>query len=445
MAQRRNNPVDKLAVIVLAAGKGTRTKQKLPKVLLPLCGAPMLDYVLDVLEALQADRSVVVLHHGIERVQASLGARFDRMGCLVVDQGEPKGTGHAMQVALEALDAEGAFDGTVLVLYGDSPLITVETLEALVRGVECEIPEVGRPAATLLTSEELVPGSLGRILRAEDGTFAAIREAKDCSPEELEIQEVNTGFCAFRSDALRASLPKLKNQNKQGEYYLTDVFEMLVQEGEAVLPIMTEDPDEVLGINDLSQLAQARWVLQERILEEHMANGVLIEDPATAVIEKDVQIGRGTRVLPFVVMRNGVKVGEDCEVGPFSHLRVGAELEDRAEVGNFVEMKKSVLGQGSKAKHLTYLGDARIGKKTNIGAGTITANYDGVHKHPTEIGDRAFIGSGTILVAPAKVGDGALTGAGALIKRNSNIGAGEIYVGVPAKFLKRREEGGKEG
>ena len=445
MAQTKHNPVDKLAVIVLAAGKGTRTKQKLPKVLLPLCGAPMLDFVLDRLETLQADRSVVVLHHGIEEVKASLGHRFEALGCQVVDQGAPKGTGHAMQVALQAMDPDGSFEGTILVLYGDSPLISTETLQALVRGVECDIPEVGRPAATILTSEALVPGSLGRILRAEDGIFVAIREAKDCSPQELEIQEVNTGFCAFRSAALRESLPKLKNQNKQGEYYLTDVFEMLVEGGEAVLPIMTDDPDEVLGINDLSQLAQARWVIQERILDEHMANGVWIEDPATAVIEKDVQIGRGTKVLPFVVMRNGVIVGEDCEVGPFSHLRVGAVLESRAEVGNFVEMKKSVLGQGSKAKHLTYLGDAKIGKKANIGAGTITANYDGTHKHQTEIGDRAFIGSGTILVAPAKVGDGALTGAGALIKRNSQIGKLEIYVGVPARFLKRRDEGGKEG
>jgi len=444
VAPKKHNPVDKLAVIVLAAGKGTRTKQKLPKVLLPLCGAPMLDYVLDSLEALHADHSVIVLHHGIGEVQTTLGKRFEALGCQVVDQGAPNGTGHAMQVALKAMDPDGAFEGTILVLYGDSPLISVETLQALVRGVECEIPEVGCPAATILTSEELVPGGLGRILRAEDGTFLAIREAKDCSQEELEIQEVNTGFCAFRASALRSCLPKLKNQNKQGEYYLTDVFGMLVEKGEAVLPIMTEDPDEVLGINDLSQLAQARWVLQERILEEHMANGVLIEDPATAVIEKDVQIGSGTKVLPFVVMRNGVKVGENCEVGPFSHLRVGAVLEDQAEVGNFVEMKKSVLGQGSKAKHLTYLGDATIGRRANIGAGTITANYDGVHKHKTEIGDRAFIGSGTILVAPAKVGEGALTGAGALIKRNCHIGAQEVFVGVPARFLKRLDEEGGE-
>jgi bifunctional UDP-N-acetylglucosamine pyrophosphorylase/glucosamine-1-phosphate N-acetyltransferase len=406
----------------------------------------MLDYVLDALQELQPDRSVVVLHHGLDEVKKSLGERFETLGCEVVDQGEPKGTGHAMQVALQAMDPEGIFEGTVLVLYGDSPLISVETLQALVRGVQCDIPEVGCPAATLLTSEELVPGSLGRILRAEDGIFLAIREAKDCSPEELEIQEVNTGFCAFRASALRSSLPKLKNQNNQGEFYLTDVFEMLVEEGEAVLPILTDDPDEVLGINDLGQLAQARWILQERILEKHMENGVFIEDPATAVIEKGVQIGRGTRVLPFVVMRNGVVVGEECEVGPFSHLRVGAVLEDHAEVGNFVEMKKSILGQGSKAKHLTYLGDAKIGKKANIGAGTITANYDGINKHQTEIGDRAFIGSGTILVAPAKVGEAALTGAGALIKRNCRIGDGEIYVGVPARFLKRRdEEGGQEG
>ncbi|MAE78102.1 MAG: bifunctional UDP-N-acetylglucosamine diphosphorylase/glucosamine-1-phosphate N-acetyltransferase GlmU [Planctomycetes bacterium] len=438
-----------LAVLLLAAGKGTRAKVSLPKVLLPLCGGTLLDYALDAAGGLEPHHVVTVVHHGMEQITKRLGERFEEEGIIVVDQGEPLGTGHAVQRALDGLDRKlgHEFEGNVLVLYGDTPLITRDSLLDVVETLELP-PEPGTRSgqngnpkgsivASLLTCQEMAQEGLGRILRDQHGCFVAIREERDCSDEELEIQEVNTGICAFRSSALRQALPSLKSDNTQGEYYLTDVFGWLVAEGENVEAVPTFDPDEVLGINDLDQLAHARWVMQDRLLLSHLLNGVLIEDPATTVIERDVQIGAETTILPFVVIRNGARIGRGCEVGPFTHLRVGAQLEDGAEVGNFVEMKNSTLGSGSKAKHLTYLGDTVIGKKTNIGAGTITANYDGTAKHKTGIGDGVFIGSGAVLIAPMTVGDRASTGAGAIVTKD--VPEGEVWIGVPARKLRDKE------
>lgn len=432
----------KLAIVVLAAGMGTRTRLPTPKVLLPLCGAPMLSYVLETAGSFDTERIALVLHHGIHEIATVLKDEISNYGCLVQDQGEPLGTGHAVQKGLECLDAKsenGRFVGNVLVLYGDSPLIGRDALNELVHAVEAGA------AAAVLSTQELSPAGLGRIVRDDGGQFLAIREEADCAPEELEIHEVNTGFCCFDGEALRACLPRLSNENNQGEIYLTDCFGLLKAEGKDVALVQTEDPEEVMGVNDLAQLSTARAVIQEGILYGHLLNGVLIEDPASAIIERDVKIGRGTRILPHVVIRNGVEIGEDCEVGPFSHLRVGAVLENGAEVGNFVEMKKSTLGAGSKAKHLTYLGDASIGRKVNIGAGTITANYDGKNKHRTTIEDAAFIGSGTIIVAPATVGEGALTGAGALVTRGTEVAKGSVVIGVPARPLDRSPRGETKG
>ncbi len=436
-------------IAILAAGMGTRTRRSEPKVLLPLCGRPMLEWVLDAAARLEPDRIVVVLHHGKGAVEAALGERFREFDCLVVDQGEPKGTGHAVSRALDACEERsgGPIEGDLLVLYGDSPLITREALLDLRAALEESLDGNGStPEASLLTCEPEDPAGLGRILRDDEGWFLGIREEKDCNEEELRIPEVNTGFCCFRIETLKRYLPLLSTKNEQGEYYLTDLFGLMVRDDRIVMPIVTEDPTEVMGVNRLDQLSQARWILQERIHWEHLDRGVLIEDPATTVIEHGVEIGEGTKILPFTVIRKGVRIGRNCEVGPFSHLRVGAVLEEGAEIGNFVEMKKSTLGPGAKAKHLTYLGDATIGGKTNVGAGTITANYDGRAKHRTEIGDGAFIGSGTIIVAPAKVGNGALTGAGALVTRNSEIPEGEVWVGIPARpHRKSGSEAGEGG
>ncbi len=351
-----------------------------------------------------------------------------RAGVTFVDQGKPLGTGHAVQQAMAAL---ADFHGDVIVTYGDCPLMTAPLLARL-RELRSKAP------CSVLTAHLQDPTGMGRILRDDDGRFVGIREERDCSAEERAIDEINAGFYCFDADALRPALQKLKPNNAQGEYYLTDVIAQFVAAGHEVPTLEAEDDSEILGVNSLADLAVARMVMQERILLHHLQNGVLIHDPSTTYIDHGVQIGQDTRVLPCTVIGTGCVIGKNCEVGPFAHLRAGTVLEDGAEIGNFVEAKKTHVGAGTKAKHLTYLGDAVIGKNANIGAGTITANYDGVNKHPTSIGDGCFVGSGTVIVAPSRLGARSMTGAGAIVKRDSQIGDDEVWVGVPARLLKKR-------
>jgi len=420
-----------LAVICLAAGLGKRTKVSVPKVLLPLCGRTLAASALAAAAPLRPTHTVVVLHHEMQKVEKSLresvGGMFANL--TFVDQGEPRGTGHAVAVAMQAL---AAFDGDVLVIYGDCPLITTATLQHLVdlRG--------SAPCSVLTAYPEDTAG-LGRILRADDGRFTGIREERDCTADERAIDEINAGFYCFDAAQLRPALAACQPNNAQGELYLTDAVASFAEAGDDVPTLEAEDATEIQGVNTLADLAMARWIMQERILIEHLQNGVIVVDPGTAWIDQGVTIGADTKILPCVVIGAGCTIGSHCEVGPFAHLRAGTVLEDGAEVGNFVEAKKTRLGAGAKAKHLTYLGDAVVGAKANIGAGTITANYDGVHKHETRIGERCFVGSGTVIVAPSQLGDRAMTGAGAIVKRGSRIGPDEVWVGVPAKFLKRRE------
>ncbi len=427
-------------MVILAAGQGTRMRSKLPKVLHELCGRPLLGYVLDRALELRPERVIVVTGHGAQDVETWVRDAYPDAPIRFVLQAEQNGTGHAVQVAASEL---AETDGPVVVLYGDMPLLRRETLEAL-----CTEAGVDGTAMTTATPER--PRGFGRILRAS-GVFRAIVEERDASPEELRIREVNVGVYAFaRADLVRL-LPRLTSDNAQGEVYLTDLLGLLVEEGKVVALHELEDEREAIGINTLAHLAEARAAIQERILEEHLAAGVFIEDPATTYIDYGVEIGEGTRVLPCTVIRAGVKIGAGCEVGPFTHLRVGTVLEDGAEIGNFTETKKSRVGKGTKAKHLSYLGDAQIGAGTNIGAGTIFANYDGKDKHTTVVGERAFIGSGTVLIAPCRVGDGALTGGGAVVTRHTEIPPNEAWVGVPARSLTKRTasttttEGGASG
>ena len=423
-------------VVVLAAGQGTRMKSPRAKVLHPVCGRALLGWVLDQALSLAPRRVVLVLGDRREQIEAWLEASGERarlatsgVELLLAEQRPQLGTGHALLMCLAELRAALAADGPgspVVVLYGDMPLLTAHSLAELVRA---------RPAggASLLTATVGDPTGYGRILRTPAGAVRAIVEHKDASPAERAVHEINVGVYAFPAELLPAHLERLEPKNAQGEYYLTDVVGSLVAEGRGVVAVPLEDSAEAAGVNTLAQLAAARSVLHGRILEAHLAAGVLIEDPANVAIDHGVEIGAGSHILPFTVIRTGVRVGEGCEVGPFAHLRAGTVLADGAEVGNFTECKNAVLGAKSKAKHLSYLGDVTVGAGANIGAGTIVANYDGVHKHHTTIGERAFVGSGTILIAPSRVGDGALTGAGAVVKRGSDIPAGEAWVGLPAR------------
>ncbi|MEM1453285.1 MAG: NTP transferase domain-containing protein [Planctomycetota bacterium] len=418
-------------VVLLAAGKGTRMKSERPKVLHELCGRSMLGWILDAAAALDPDRIVVVVGYGAEEVEATARAEMARTSAPDTDlrfqvQEPQLGTGHALQVAAPQI---GACE-RVVVAYGDMPLLTGDSLQEL---VDAQSDAAGDGATSVLTAIVGDPFGYGRVVRGEDGVFERIVEQKDASPEERTIDEINLGVYCFARETLDADLAALTNDNAQGEYYITDLVGMAAEGGRTVAPLVLDDASEAQGVNDLSQLAEARWQIQMRILEGHMANGVGIVDPATTFIDHGVEIGTGTQVLPCTVIAAGVRIGENCSVGPFTHLRVGAELDDRAEVGNFTEMKKSRLGPGSKAKHLTYMGDTKIGAGVNVGAGTIFANYDGSAKHPTVVGDGAFIGSGTIVVAPNELPPGSTTGAGAVVTRSADMKDGETWIGLPAR------------
>ncbi len=417
-------------VVILAAGQGTRMKTGWAKVMAPMCGRPLIAWVVDQALALNPARVLVVVGFRGDEVAAAV-TKLDASGRVQCVRQEPQlGTGHALQVCLPAL---GADPGPTVVLYGDMPLLTPASLTRL-----CEARE--QSGAALLTCQASNPRGFGRIVRDAGGQFARIVEEKDASPDIRAISEVNLGVYAFPGRDLVRLLPTLSNKNAQKEYYLTEVVELLVREARSVQTLCIEDEDEAIGVNTLQHLSQARAALQERILEGHMAAGVFIEDPATTYIDHGVSIGARTRILPCTVVRSGAVIGSDCEIGPFTHVRPGTVLEEGAELGNFVETKNARVGGHSKAKHLSYLGDVTIGRKVNIGAGTIFANYDGKHKHHCQVDDGSFVGSGSVLVAPVHVGQGATTGAGAIVKRNSSIPPGETWVGVPARPLHKRTE-----
>jgi bifunctional UDP-N-acetylglucosamine pyrophosphorylase / glucosamine-1-phosphate N-acetyltransferase len=422
MAKRR--PV---AAVILAAGQGTRMKSNRAKPAFEICGRSLVGHVVASVAELKPSRTVVVVGHGREEVEASLeGVR----GLTFAVQKKQLGTADAVKAAFPALKG---FDGTVVVLCGDVPLVRPETLEALL------VAHRRADAAASILSVVLPDGGrYGRIVRGLDRGFVRIVEAKDATADELAIREINTGLYAFDAHALGSAIQKVGDANRQREHYLTDVPEILLAAGRTVQAVPTGDVDEVLGVNTFGELAAAADRMRARILDALMADGVEVRDPATTWIDAGVTIGRGTKVLPCTVIERDVTIGEDCEVGPFAHVRPGTVLEDGAEIGNFVETKKARIGRRTKAKHLSYLGDAVVGADVNIGCGTITANYDGKRKHVTVIEDRVHIGSGTVLVAPVRVGKGATTGAGAIVTAGRDVPAGDVVVGVPAKSLKRR-------
>lgn len=432
--------------IVLAAGQGKRMKSKLYKVLHPVCGTPMVSHVLKAVKQASCERAVVIVGHGAEAVRAHLGDSAE-----YALQAEQLGTGHAV---LQAKDQLANVEGTAVIVCGDTPLVTGETLKALV-----ELHEREGSAATVMTAEMESPAGYGRVIRGESGEVLRIVEQKDCSPEEAAVREINTGTYCFDNRKLFAALSQVTNHNAQGEYYLTDVIGILQKQGERVSAYKTADQAEAIGVNDRVALAEAEKLMRQRIAKAHMTNGVTIIDPDNTYIEADVTIGADTVLYPGTMLRGRTAIGEDCvigpsadlkdttvgsgttirqsatdqadigeacQIGPFAYLRPGTKLANQVKVGDFVELKNATIGEGSKIPHLSYVGDATVGSNVNIGCGAITANYDGYNKSRTEIGDDSFIGSNANLIAPVTIGKGAYIVAGSTITHD--VGDNEMAI-----------------
>lgn len=411
-----------IAIVVLAAGKGTRMKSTLPKVMHKVAGRSLLGHVLHAAKALSPAEAVVVIGPGMAEVAGE--AQNILPGAKTGVQEDRLGTGHAVLMAKPALSE---FKGTVLILYGDVPLITTESLQRLTALAE-------GTGIAVLGFEAQDPHGYGRLLRDASGRVTAIREELDATTEERAIMLCNSGIISVSTDLLWPLLAKVSNANAKGEYYLTDLIELAAVEGApAALAICPEA--EVAGVNDRTQLSRIEAILQESYRNRHMLSGTTLTSPETVFFSADTVIGQDVVIGPHVVMGPGVtvedgaeilafshlegaRVGKGARIGPFARLRPQAEIGANAHIGNFVEVKKAFVGPGAKVNHLSYIGDARVGARTNIGAGTITCNYDGYDKHLTEIGENVFVGSNTALVAPVKLGDGASIAAGTVVTRN---------------------------
>jgi bifunctional UDP-N-acetylglucosamine pyrophosphorylase/glucosamine-1-phosphate N-acetyltransferase len=442
--------------VVLAAGQGTRMKSKLYKVLHSVCGKPMVEHVVDHIQSLGAERIVTIVGHGAEMVQEQLGERSE-----YALQEEQLGTAHAV---LQADAVLGSLEGTTLVICGDTPLIRPETIQALLQH-----HQETNAKATILTGIPEDPTGYGRIIRNIEGHVERIVEQKDASKEQQLVKEINSGTYCFDNKSLFNALKLVKNDNVQGEYYLPDVIEILKQQGDIVSAYATADFEETLGVNDRVALSQAESIMRSRIVEKHMRNGVTIINPTNTYISADVVIGSDTVLQPGVMIEGSSEIGEDCmigpnshivdskigdrttihssvvtksvvgtdtAVGPFAHIRPDSEIGNEAKIGNFVEIKKTKLGNQSKVSHLSYIGDAEVGERVNIGCGTITVNYDGKNKFLTTIEDDSFVGCNSNLVAPVTIGEGAYVAAGSTITKN-----------VPAQALSigRARQENKEG
>ena len=424
--------------IVLAAGQGTRMKSKLYKVLHPVCGKPMVEHVIDNIQALEAKKIVTVVGHGAEMVKEQLGNKSE-----YVLQAEQLGTAHAVIQAESLLANE---EGTTLVVCGDTPLIKPETMKALY-----EYHTAQNAKATILTAIAEDPTGYGRILRDESGNVASIVEQKDATEEQKKVTEINTGTYCFDNKALFEALKLVNNDNAQGEYYLPDVIEILQKRGDIVAAYVCDNFDETLGVNDRFALSQAEQLMRARINERHMRNGVTIINPLTTSISADAEIGADTIIQPGCVIEGATKIGSDCiigpnshivnstigdatkvtssmitdsvvgshtAIGPFAHLRPESSLGDHVKIGNFVEVKKSILKDNAKVSHLSYIGDAEVGANVNIGCGSITVNYDGKNKFKTIIEDDVFVGCNSNLVAPVTLGQGSFIAAGSTVTKD---------------------------
>ncbi|ADV94980.1 MULTISPECIES: bifunctional UDP-N-acetylglucosamine diphosphorylase/glucosamine-1-phosphate N-acetyltransferase GlmU [Bacillus] len=430
--------MDKRFAVVLAAGQGTRMKSKLYKVLHPVCGKPMVEHVVDEALKLSLSKLVTIVGHGAEEVKKQLGDKSE-----YALQAEQLGTAHAVKQAQPFLADE---KGVTIVICGDTPLLTAETMEQMLK------EHTQREAkATILTAVAEDPTGYGRIIRSENGAVQKIVEHKDASEEERLVTEINTGTYCFDNEALFRAIDQVSNDNAQGEYYLPDVIEILKNEGETVAAYQTGNFQETLGVNDRVALSQAEQFMKERINKRHMQNGVTLIDPMNTYISPDAVIGSDTVIYPGTVIKGEVQIGEDTiigphteimnsaigsrtvikqsvvnhskvgndvNIGPFAHIRPDSVIGNEVKIGNFVEIKKTQFGDRSKASHLSYVGDAEVGTDVNLGCGSITVNYDGKNKYLTKIEDGAFIGCNSNLVAPVTVGEGAYVAAGSTVTEN---------------------------
>ncbi len=448
MSERGNSPV---FAAVLAAGKGTRMKSNRAKVLHTICGVPMVNYAIAALEPIETRKTLLVVGHQADEVKAVVPSEADP-----VFQEEQKGTGDAVRVALEAIEEE---EGTILVVNGDGPLISHRTLAGLI-----ERHRSARVGATVLVARLDDPTGLGRVM--EDAGVVRIVEERDATEAEKEIRLVNLGLYAFELKEIRRALKLVGSENDQGELYLTDALEIIGEKSRAVT-FLLKDLEEANLVNDRAQLARAEEIVRRRILDEHMRSGVTVRDPASTHIEATVEIGRDTVILPGTFLRGETKIGSDCvvgpstdlldtavgdgalvehsvgrgavvgagaSVGPYAYLRPGTVLGEVSKVGAYCELKNARVGARSKVPHLSYVGDAEIGQEANLGAGTITANYDGKNKHRTTIGNGVFTGINTNLIAPITIGEDAYIGAGSVV--NKDVPPGKLAVGMPARVIR---------
>jgi bifunctional UDP-N-acetylglucosamine pyrophosphorylase/glucosamine-1-phosphate N-acetyltransferase len=458
----QNGPPATLDVLILAAGLGTRMKSRLAKVLHKLSGRPIIAHVCRTAALLEPRQTYVVVGHQADLVRAAVEKELGSQRASFISQSDQRGTGDAVMAARGALANEPS---TLLILSGDVPLVRAETLRALLEKYRAD-----KASCTMLTVRLENPTGYGRIVRDEAGNFLKIVEQKDATQDELQIREINAGIYCFDSAKLFQALERVRPTNSQGEYYLTDVPGILRDDGEQVTLYQHHDAREVSGVNTRGELAEFENLLRRGTVRRLMIDGgVTFIDPSNVYVSSEAQVGRDCVIHPDVHIEGRSVIGEgceiyhgaritdsrlgnrvtvkdhcvivdseiadDCAVGPFAHLRMNARMEERAVVGNFVEVKKSQIGRGTKSMHLTYLGDATIGENTNIGAGTVTCNYDGRHKHPTVIGNNVRIGSDTMLVAPVQVGDGAVTAAGSVV--TEDVPPNTLVAGVPAKVKKK--------
>lgn len=417
------------AAIILAAGQGKRMRSERAKVLHEVCGRPMIRHVVDAARGAGAKTIVVVVGYDAESVKDCLR---DEPDILYATQTEQLGTGHAVKVCRPLLDG---YRGPALVLVGDEPLLRPAPLADLLERQRAE------QAACFLGSTVLAdPTGFGRILRDAARRFLRIVEERDCTPEERALTEVNPSCYVFELPGLWDVLERLDSGNSQGEYYLTDAPALLMALGRKVVAQNLLAPEDVLGVNTRQHLAQAESIMQTRIRDHWMTEGVTLIDPRSVYIDARAVIGLDTTILPYTVLTGTVRVGARCRIGPFAHLRDGTVLEDGVEVGAFVEINRSTLGEGTMARHLAYLGDAVVGKQVNIGATAVTANFDGERKSRTMIGDHARIGAGAVLIAPVTIGEDAVVGANAVVLKNQDVEPGRTVVGAPARTVEPKPE-----